>query len=398
MDAESQRFTRLLEIIKHSKRVELNPAISVDSIANFEKQNKLLLPRDYVRFITQVGDGGIIFSEKWASGELIPFSNYEQRGYSFSCIKKPFTLTESWMPDWGDQIGDSLDEEFEEQLADARWEMIHKHGTITLLENRTDNYQRWFLIVNGPCYGEVWLESEFGVLRFSNCSFSQWLLLIVQEKWEKYAEKCIAIEHEKRNKQTLAEKCLQALKEVHIVPNPPTEISVIKDFEGHHHIQLPESFIAFYTSVANGGKVRRGEFPKLYSIDELDSLENLDLPFLFQSEDQLKELVLKVKGTTEGSFSMPWRLLKQHISLVPKEENSPWIHPILTAMNGCLPLLARPKSMRQGQLFLILNGAFRGQIWSANQVELIPKVDHKFSNGEPVNVLNFLLAYSQGKY
>lgn len=100
----------------------------------------------------------------------------------------------------------------------------------------------------------------------------------------------------------------------------------------------------------------------------------------------------------EPDYIKPWSFLKEHTLLVPKEGDSPWIHPILTGMNGSLPLLARPKSLRQGQLFLILNGAFRGQIWSANQVELIPKVDHKFANGNTVNTLNFLLAYSQGKY
>lgn len=393
---EIQNLIKIFDSL-NTQQYNLFPPIKHDKLLELEKKYNIHFPKDYAKFISTVGDGGTI-KTTFGCNNLVSLSKYEQYGYSLSGVLIPFTLTESWMPDWGDQIESTFNEESEEQLADARWEMIHKYGTITLLENCSDNYQRWFLIVNGPRYGEVWLESEFGVLRFPNCSFSQWLQLILQERWDEYAKQCIALEYTKRNKHTLSEKCLKALEEVHIVPNPPTKLSIVKDFENRHHIQLPKSFVEFYTNIANGGKVKRGEFPKLYSIDELDTLDNMNLPFFIQSENQLKNLVLQVKGTTNGSFSMPWVLLKQYTSLSPREGISPWIHPILASMNGCLPLLARPVSMRQGQLFLILNGAFQGQIWSANQVELIPKVNHKFSNGDSVNVLNFLIAYSQGKY
>lgn len=376
---------------------KLLPPLEHQVLLALEKKYNIIFPQDYAEFISTVGDGGTI-ATPFGNDRIISLGHYEECGYSLSGASTPFSLTESWMPDWGDQIGSSLDEETEEHLTDARWEMIRKHGTITLLENRSDNYQRWFLIVNGPCYGEIWLESEFGVLRFPKCTFSKWLLLILQGKWEEYARKCTEIEHTNRNQQTLAEKCLQALKEVHIVPKPPAKISVIRDFENRHHIQLPDSFVDFYSNVANGGKVKRGDYPKLYSLEELDHLDNLDLPFFIQSENQLKNLVLQAKGSTGGSMSMTWSFLRQQVHLVCTEGVSPWVHPILTSMNGCLPLLARPKSMRQGQLFLILNGTFRGQIWSANQVELIPKVDHRFENGESVNTRNFLVAYSQGKY
>lgn len=92
------------------------------------------------------------------------------------------------MPDWGDTIEDAPDGEAKlEKLMDKRWAMIRRDGNITLMEDKTDNFQQWFLVVTGPCQGEVWMESEFGVLRYPDCTFSKWLRLLLEGKWDAYA-------------------------------------------------------------------------------------------------------------------------------------------------------------------------------------------------------------------
>ena len=162
--------------------------MDASQVRTWECQHTVKLPEDYFSFLTEVGDGGVIGPIIMDCNMLVSFRTYEENGYSFAGVGKPFSLQKSWMPDWGDTIEGAPDDEDElEKLMDKRWAMIRRDGNITLMEDKTDNYQRWFLVVTGPCRGEVWMESEFGVLRYPGCTFSKWLRLLLEGKWDAYA-------------------------------------------------------------------------------------------------------------------------------------------------------------------------------------------------------------------
>lgn len=176
MNVEIQQIKQKLASMQCGE-IHLSPPLEPDYIKNWEQTYKVSLPSDYATFITEVGDGGIVPNITPDCNSLSSFRNYELQGHSFAHVMAPFTLQNSWMPDWGDGIDATNDEDIE-RLMEDRWNMIRHHGTITLMEDITDNYQRWFLVIKGPCFGEVWLETEFGVLRYPECTFSKWSSMI----------------------------------------------------------------------------------------------------------------------------------------------------------------------------------------------------------------------------
>lgn len=397
MNIEIQQLKQKIASMQYGE-IHLSPPLKPDYIKTWEQTYKVSLPSDYATFITEVGDGGIVPNITPDCNNLISFRNYEHQGHSFAHIAEPFTLKNSWMPDWGDGIEGTNDEDIE-RLMEDRWNMIRSHGTITLMEDITDNYQRWFLVIKGPCFGEVWLETEFGVLRYPECTFSKWFSLLISGEWDAYANDQAEQERIKRlSSESYKQKSLAVLKRLHIIPNPPASIADVLEFEGLHHITFPKEYVEFITTVANGGKGRRFSYPKLYSLEELQCLTNLNEPFFIQSNSQLFNLIGNYRGSIAGRCDMPWSFLHEFLVDDGVQNNSPWIHSVLQHMNGCIPLFARPVSQNQGVLFLILNGDFAGEIWSANQFDLIPKPNHKLPSGEVINSMNFLMSYIDGGF
>lgn len=68
------------------------------------KKYKISLPKEYVEFITKVGDGGIIRLKIYGTQKLISLDKYELLGYPLEYIDMPFPLEHSWMPDWETQL------------------------------------------------------------------------------------------------------------------------------------------------------------------------------------------------------------------------------------------------------------------------------------------------------
>lgn len=400
------RTPQIKQIIGEINGILLNPVIPLDTVRVWEERWKIVLPKDYVDFITQVGDGGIICSKTWEGGKLIEFSSYEKRGYSFKQIEKPFTLTESWMPDWGDSFEeiDSLNEVLIENLLQQRWTMIREYGSIILLENNTDDYQKWHLVVNGPCSGEVWLESEFGVVRYSGCSFSDWLLWHLDGSWEKYANDCARKEKELREKKKKQQapriQCIKAIQKSKIRLKAPASLEEIRSFEEKHDIKFPEDYINFMTTIGNGGKNPRLKYPKIYSLSDLDNLTELDKPFFLQTHEQLDRLVKKL-GINGRIPYLPWKQIIDAFNLTQYRENeecTPWLFPNLKNLKGCIPFFSPSESQNHTQLFLILNGEFRGELWLSSQYELVVKTNFRFPNGDKIDFMNLWEAYLYYQY
>lgn len=384
------------------KGICLGPTIGADQIRNWESQYNIKLPEDYFAFLTEVGDGGTIIPITLDCNMLISFRSYEENGYSFAGVGKPFTLEKSWMPDWGDTIEDAPDDESKlEKLMKKRWDMIRHDGNITLMEDRTDNYQRWFLVVTGPCRGEIWMESEFGVLRYPGCTFSKWLCLLLEGKWDAYAaERAREEEKERENRTSPQERCLEYLNSRKYRPRPVATMNEVRAFEAEHGIVLPSDYIEFVTTVANGSKPSRSYFPKLFTMKEAGSLGNLDKPFCFQTMEQFKEAVIGQDGKFHlYGIHLRWSTMEKYLDKRTPAAESLWVPPVLERMNGCLPLWLSVKSQNRRTAFLILNGEFRGQIWSTSlQQGINPYIDHQTSSGERVNVMNFLEAIAIGAY
>ena len=396
-------FSQLLQLINDMEQAALNPPIPLSEVSGWEKRRKTSLPQDYVNFITQVGDGGMLSSKCWNGGELISFSHYEEKGYSFSHIKKPFTLTESWMPDLGDPLeeGEELSEGKKEKLLQKRWTMIREYGSILLLENRIDDFQRWHLIINGPRAGEVWLESEFGVILYPGCTFTEWLLKHLNGSWEEYATDCAqreqAVREQRKKEEKPRARCLKGIKQIHIRLKAPASMEEVRLFEAKHHVQLPEDYVKFLTEIGNGGQHYRLKYPKIYSLADLDDMEGLDEPFFFQTHQQVEAIEKQLNIT----YKIPWEQVIQFCGLNRYKEDEkaePWLFSIQKNLKGCIPILSSEVSQDQTQLFLILNGEFRGEIWVSSRSQLMVKSDFRFPNGEKINFINLWEAYVYYQY
>ena len=392
----------LKTIIRNSNNnICLRPPIEMERVCAWENRYGVKLPKDYFIFLTEIGDGGSIVPISPDCNTLVSFQTYEQVGYSFSRVGKPFTLEKSWMPDWGDTIEGAPDNESKlEKLMDKRWDMIRRDGNITLMEDKTDNYQRWFLVITGSCRGEIWMESEFGVLRYPGCTFSKWLCLLLDGKWNAYAaERAEEEERERESHVSPRERCLEYLNTGKYRPKPVATLDEVREFEAQHGIILPEDYIEFVTTVANGSRPSRNYFPKLYALKDAGSLGNLNKPFLFQTMEQFREAIIQQEGEYLPRKNLKWKTLEPYLDVRTPSEDSPWVPPMLERLNGCLPLWLSVKTQDRSTAFLILNGEFRGQIWSASLRQGIhPYVDHRTATGERVNVMNFLEKISIGAY
>lgn len=300
------------------------------------------------------------------------------------------------MPDWGDTIEGAPDDESKlEKLMDERWDMIRRDGNITLMEDKTDNFQRWFLVVTGPCHGEVWMESEFGVLRFPDCTFSQWLRLLLDGKWEAYATERAKEEQKERERHTTPqERCLELLNKGKYRPKPVATMDEVRAFEAQYGIILPEDYVEFVTTVANGSRPTRSYSHKLYTMEEAARAGDLDKPFPIQTMEQFRAAIIRQNGEYPSRnvsvLGLGWRTLEPYLSTRTPAENSPWVPPMLERMNGCLPLRLSVLTQDRKTAVLILNGEFRGQIWSVSRIGVDAYINHKLNHSVAVNVMNYL--------
>lgn len=99
----------------------------------FELVHGLTLPAEYREWVTWVGNGGV-----GPDNGMYPLSD--------------------WDLVFGERLpGDSLKDPFPytEGIQDAT-----RDGTITLSSTGSSEH---FLVVNGPCAGEVWVDDEYGL-------------------------------------------------------------------------------------------------------------------------------------------------------------------------------------------------------------------------------------------
>ena len=156
------------------------------------------------------------------------------------------------------------------------------------------------------------------------------------------------------------------------------------------------------TEIGNGGKKTPWCVKKIYSLSELDSLDNLDQPFLIQTKEDYKRVYYDENGKwrlfgldVEKEKSI-WEFLYHKKDYEKKEAKSPWILPQLELLHGCIPIIGRTftaDGMIKWQYFLALNGDYKGQIWRVDENKL------KLIDGTPefpINALSIIEAIAYG--
>lgn len=129
---------------------ELHEPLSLNKIDAFEVKFGVKLPKDYVQFLTQIGNGG--------AGPYYGLERFENSLFSNLSFKngeinpsKPFLFTEDWNMDVYHE-----DKEKENELEDEYFDDKQLNGTIQL-----SNFGcgvTLLLVVNGEEYGNVWMD------------------------------------------------------------------------------------------------------------------------------------------------------------------------------------------------------------------------------------------------
>lgn len=144
-------------------KYKLNPTISIGKVRQFEQAYNVTLPKDYVEFITTLGNGG--------AGPyygLEPFENclFDDLDYkrtdSLLNPSKPFLHTEPWNLEFSTTIDEEDNEEehekeytkFEEQYFDKE----QMNGVIAICNFGCAVSLN--LVVNGQEYGNIWTDDR----------------------------------------------------------------------------------------------------------------------------------------------------------------------------------------------------------------------------------------------
>lgn len=143
-------------------KYRLNQTISIDKIHEFERKYDIKLPREYVDFVTILGNGG--------AGPfygLEPFENclFDDLNYKYENSllnpNQPFLITEAWNPEF--LVESSKDNVEDYDLEYTKFEEIyyskeHMNGTIAIC-----NYGcgvSLHLVVHGQEYGNIWTDDR----------------------------------------------------------------------------------------------------------------------------------------------------------------------------------------------------------------------------------------------
>lgn len=132
--------------------------IELAKIQAIEAEHKICFPKDYVAFITQIGDGWerhIINGHIW-----MPMNSFAEE-LDTDYIEKPFPYTETWI--WEDNdtnpLPNETDEEWDERV-DRLLEPV-EYGNIQLIN--VGDGGSFNLIVTGSEKGNIWFFSDIGI-------------------------------------------------------------------------------------------------------------------------------------------------------------------------------------------------------------------------------------------
>ena len=146
-----------------SHQFKLNPVVRKSVVANFEKKHQVLLPDEYRRFITEIGNGGAgpyygLFKFR-EMDDCFSFQRWKENDGFVGDLSEPFPHKKPWngLPDYPEE--DEFDDEdlYEaeiERLDRIYWNPENVNGAFPICHHGCA--ARSWLIVTGPEAGNVW--------------------------------------------------------------------------------------------------------------------------------------------------------------------------------------------------------------------------------------------------
>ncbi|MDR2222962.1 MAG: SMI1/KNR4 family protein [Flavobacteriaceae bacterium] len=151
----------------------LNPILTTKAVVEFEKQHQVSLPKDYVAFITQIGNGGVgpfYGLQTLADASIDETAALMGQADATSLLNKVFPHTTSWNPvDKLEAIDNKIEQAFNEGNSDLEEELYHQR--LEIIGEPEHDYGRLnlcdygcgitiFLVVNGPQQGIMWTDDR----------------------------------------------------------------------------------------------------------------------------------------------------------------------------------------------------------------------------------------------
>jgi hypothetical protein len=165
----SERLSRIRGKLQHLRSVDaslkqygakshgyrLGPPLGEAQLQHYERQHEVELPYEYRRFLMEVGHGGAgpingLFSLDSEDPECLNMYGGD--------LEKPFPWTSSFNPDRWQRGGDIGDVEDVEWDSDGNYVGMFLPGALYLCH--LGCAIRNFLVVSGPCKGEVWRDDQ----------------------------------------------------------------------------------------------------------------------------------------------------------------------------------------------------------------------------------------------
>lgn len=173
----SEQINRIREKIGHLKKLDkgfslfgsekhrykINSPISLDEVQQFELRYNVTLPKDYVEFITAIGNGG---AGPFYGLERLENSLFEDLDYKRpDCLlnpSKPFLHIEPWNLEFTTTIDEEVnEEEYEKERSKFEEEYFEKeqmNGVIAICNFGCAISIN--LVVNGQEYGNIWTDDR----------------------------------------------------------------------------------------------------------------------------------------------------------------------------------------------------------------------------------------------
>lgn len=151
----------------------LHPTLTREEVAHFETIHNVDLPKEYVLFLTTMGNGGVgphYGIQALEDSRVVFWDPTEAENYKYFDLSKAFPHTESWnveaelneLYDKIEEANEAGTDELEEELFEQKWEIIggaeHDYGRLN-----TADYGCGItisLIVNGPEKGNMWTDDR----------------------------------------------------------------------------------------------------------------------------------------------------------------------------------------------------------------------------------------------
>ena len=159
---ELERLDKGFTLFGSSKhRYRLNPTLQLQTIRQFEQAHSVKLPREYVQFLTELGNGGAGPFYGLEPFENVLFDDLDcKRPNSSLNPSQPFLHTEPWNLQFQTTVDEDEDEEEYEKQQQAFEELYYDkeqmNGVIAIC-----NYGCGVslnLVVNGEEYGNIWAD------------------------------------------------------------------------------------------------------------------------------------------------------------------------------------------------------------------------------------------------